>query len=230
MPLSPEGFDAVAFDLDGTLIDSAPDLAAATNRMLIAMHGEPLPFARIRAFIGDGVDQLVTRSLSESFGERGCEAALRSEALSLFRGFYAEDLFVDSRVYAGVAPALRSLERGGIARCCVTNKDSTFALPLLEAAGLSGLLGMSFCGDRVEERKPAAALLLKACAWLGVSPQRMLYVGDSAKDVAAARAAGCSSAVVTYGYGAADAMRAGPDVIVASLTELRGLGSGRGVA
>lgn len=215
-----ENIRAVAFDLDGTLIDTAPDLGAAANTMLKMLGHETLPAHRFRALIGDGIDQFIARTLTESLGEAPPRAAL-PDAAALFGRLYGERLFEHSRVYPGVPEALRTLDHAGIALCCVTNKHSVFAMPLLEAAELRDFFAFTLCADRVEERKPNPDLLLAACDRLGVTPGEMLYVGDSHTDIAAADAAGCRVLVVDYGYdhgGAPDAVR--PDAIIGNLTEI----------
>jgi len=215
-----ESMRAAAFDLDGTLIDTAPDLGAAANRMLETFGYKSLPEHRISALIGDGIDQFIGRALTESLGEAP-PRAVRHAAAALFGRLYGERLFEDSRVYPGAPEALRALGYAGIALCCVTNKHSVFAIPLLEAAELHDFFAFTLCADRVEERKPNPALLLAACDRLGVKPGEMLYVGDSHTDIAAADAAGCRVLVVDYGYnqgGALDAVR--PDVMIGNLTEI----------
>jgi len=97
--------------------------------------------------------------------------------------------------------ALRSLADAGIALCCITNKDSMFAEPLLQEAGLGGFFAFTLCADRAEDRKPSPNMLLAACSRLGIAPAEMLYVGDTSMDIAAARAAGCPVIAVSYGYG-----------------------------
>ncbi len=214
---------AVAFDLDGTLVDSAPDLAAAANAMLEVLGHARLPEPRIAALIGNGIDRLVEAALAASTG-RAAEAGPLAAATALFRRCYAERLFDRSRVYPGVIEGLAALDAMGVARCCITNKASAFTLPLLEAAGLSGRLGFALCADRSEERKPAPTLLLAACRRLGIAAADMLYVGDSRIDIAAARAAGCPVAVVDYGYHQGFSLAAErPDWIIASVAELPAL-------
>jgi len=192
---------AIAFDLDGTLIDTMPDLTRAVNLTLSMLGARELPEARVRALVGDGVEQLVLRAVSESLGGPPRHSAHRVAALDLFRRVYRNGLYRQSRVYAGVTQTLRSLSSAGISLCCITNKDSAFALPLLEQAGLSRLLTLTLCADRPQDRKPSPNMLLAACSRLGVLPGKMLYVGDSGVDVAAARAAHCPVVLVTYGYG-----------------------------
>ena len=227
MPRRLPGLRAVGFDLDGTLVDTAPDLAAAMNGVLAALGARTLPYERIRAMIGGGIEHLVARALRASLGAEMAAEALQADALARFRVTYGARLYEDSRLYPGVLETLRSLAAEGLALGCVTNKHSAFSVPLLRAVGLEGVLGFTLCADRFEDRKPQPNLLLAACRLLGVPPRAMLYVGDSQRDVQAAHAAGCRSALVTYGYGRSEEP-AGPaaDILVDRLEELDGLGSG----
>jgi phosphoglycolate phosphatase len=212
---------AVAFDLDGTLIDTMGDLAAAVNLTLSMLGARELPETRVRALVGNGVEQLVLGALAESAGNTPTHAAQRSAALALFRRLYAQGLFKRSKVYPGVVKALRSLTDAGILLCCITNKDSVFAEPLLQEAGLSALFAFTLCADRPQDRKPRPDMLLAACARFGITPAAMVYVGDSAMDIKAARAAGSPVIAVSYGYGkehAVDDVR--PDGWIDDLTEL----------
>ena len=201
MPKPTERIRAVAFDLDGTLIDTMGDLTAAVNLMLSMLGARELPDPRVRALVGNGVDQLVLRALNESVGNTPTQAAQRPAALALFRTLYGQGLFQRSKVYPGVVQALRSLADARISLCCITNKDSVFAEPLLKAAALSELFAFTLCADRAEDRKPSPNMLLAACSRFGIAPAEMLYVGDSDVDIAAARAAGSPVIAVTYGYG-----------------------------
>jgi len=211
---------AAAFDLDGTLVDTAPDLGAAASSMLETLGYRSLPEHRIPTLIGDGLEQFIRRALAESLGEVPPPAVLHA-ATALFGRLYGERLFEESRVYPGVPEALRALEYAGIALCCVTNKHSMFAMPLLEAAGLRDFFSFTLCADRAADRKPRPDLLLAACTHLAVEPAEMLYVGDSHTDVVAADAAGCRSVMVDYGYDNGlplDESR--PDAIIGNLTEI----------
>ena len=213
-------FRAIAFDLDGTLIDTAPDIAAAANAMLVRLGYPSLPEGDVAGLIGHGIERLVAGALAASTGTR-VDPALRSRATALFRDCYGERLFVRSRVYPGVVDALDALAASAVPVCCVTNKPSAFALRLLDAAGLSTRLLFALGADRPEERKPAPRLILAACARLAVPPRELLYVGDSPIDVDAARAAGCPVAVVDYGYGGPDvANNLHADATVGSLVQL----------
>ena len=218
MPPLAERFRAIAFDLDGTLVDTAPDIATATNDMLEALGCTPLPAGDIVALIGHGVDRLVADALRRSTGRRA-EPGTLSRATALFRDCYGERLFEESRVYPGVIDALDALAAHGVRTCCVTNKPTAFALRLLDAAALSARMLFALGADRPEERKPAPHLLLAACARLAVAPQELLYVGDSRVDIEAARAAGCAVAVVEYGYDAHLA-ESNADATIGSLTQL----------
>jgi phosphoglycolate phosphatase len=221
MPKLVERFRAAAFDLDGTLVDTMPDLTAAVNLMLGMLGANELPEDRVKALVGNGVDQLVIRALTESLGKPPAYPAQRSAALTLFRRVYGNTVYKKSEVYPGVVQTLRSLSDAGITLCCITNKDSVFALPLLEQAGLARYLKFTLCADRIEDRKPGPGMLLAACSRLGIAPAEMLYVGDSGIDVAAARAAGCPVVTVTYGYGKHHpGQGAHPDGIVDSMSEI----------
>jgi len=216
-----EPFRAAAFDLDGTLIHTMPDLAAAVNLMLGSLGERELPESRVRAFVGGGVELLVQRALAESLNGQAPHEAQSSAALTLFGRLYSQALFKRSRIYPGVDRALRSLAEAGVSLCCVTNKSSRFALPLLELAGLSGLFAFTLCADRPQDRKPGPQLLLSACSRLRISPAQLLYVGDSRVDIAAARAAGCRIVAVSYGYDTPELLEnAQPDGIVDTLADL----------
>jgi phosphoglycolate phosphatase len=211
MPKLADRIRAVAFDLDGTLIDTMGDLSVAVNLMLSMLGARELPEPSVRALVGNGVDQLVLRALAESAGNTPTHSAQRSAALALFRRLYGQGLFKRSKVYPGVVQALGSLSDAGISLCCITNKDT----------GLSGFFAFTLCADRAEDRKPSPTMLLAACSRLGIAPAEMLYVGDSTLDIEAARAAGSPVIAVSYGYGkehANDEVRA--DGLVDELTGL----------
>lgn len=223
MPRLVERVRGAAFDLDGTLVDSAPDIADAANAMLKLLGYPLLAEHRITAMIGGGVDLLIERALAQSSGAAPRTDALRG-AGDAFRRDYATRLFQRSRVYRGVREGLETLTKSGLRLCCVTNKASLFALPLLDAAGLSKFFSFILCADRPEQRKPDPALLLETCRRFEVRPEELLCVGDSAADVAAARAAGCPIAAVSYGYnGERPVALERPDWLIDSLTQIAGL-------
>jgi phosphoglycolate phosphatase len=190
---------AVGFDLDGTLIDTLPDLATALNAMLAQFSHAQLPEARIRSLVGDGAESLVQRALAAA-AQPGLAPPPAREALAIFKELYARQLFSRSRVYPGVMPTLQALTRAGLALCCITNKDETLAQPLMREAGFEPHLAFTIGTRTREDRKPRPAMLLRACARLAVAPANMIYVGDSTVDMQAARAAGCRAVGVSYGY------------------------------
>ena len=220
---------AVAFDLDGTLIDTLPDLAGAVNAMLTALGTRTLPQERIKELIGDGADKLVARAVAEALTGKAAPdipaadelGAKQAQGMELFFHYYGEHLLSHSRVYPEAARTLRGLADQGVAVCCVTNKSSRFALPLLEQTGLSALLEFTLCADRAQDRKPSPVLLLEACGRLDVTPREMLYVGDSHTDVMAAHAAGCGAVAVTFGYHKPGSLeRVKPEATVSSLMQI----------
>lgn len=219
MPKLIDGIEAVSFDLDGTLVDTAPDLGAAANMMLIMLGGRPLPDDQIPSLIGAGIDALVTRVLARS--GIAPDPALHSMAGALFRNLYGQRVFERSRIYPGVVMTLHNLRAHGRTLYCVTNKERKFALPLLQLAGLDGFFASVFCADRPEDRKPSPNLFISACTHACVEPARMLCVGDSRADISAARSAGCRIVAVDYGYHHGQPLEElRPDGIVSNVQEL----------
>lgn len=216
-PLPPRRYRAALFDLDGTLVDTAPDLAAAANRMLADLGRAALPDDRIRDFVGKGVVNLVNKCF-EASGGGGEEDRTRAHAV--FERHYSAGIADRSRPYPGVVDGLEALERAGIAMGCVTNKAGRFTEPLLELTGLRRFFGVVVSGDTVERRKPHPDPMLYAAGKLGASPAETLVVGDSLNDVQSARAAGCAVVVVPYGYREGLSLEdLGADAVVASVEE-----------
>ncbi len=211
----------VLFDLDGTLVDTAPDLTAAVNRTLTRFEREPVRETEVRAWVGDGARALVRRALTRSEpAEDDCVDA----AFDLFWRFYGDALCVRSRSYPGARDALVSLRRGGMALGCVTNKPAAFARPLLRALHLAEYFDTVVAGDSLPVKKPSPEPLLLACEKLAVSPKQSVFVGDSANDVRAARAAGMRVICVSYGYNQRqDLIALGADALVDSLTDVAAL-------
>jgi phosphoglycolate phosphatase len=206
---------AVLFDLDGTLLDTAPDLASAANRMLADLGRPAIGEDGIRDYIGKGVVNLVNRCVEATGG--GSEADI-GRALESFERHYLAGIADRSRPYPGVVDGLEVLARAGIAMGCVTNKVGRFTEPLLERTGLRRYFGVVVSGDTVERKKPHAEPLLYAAGKLGAEPGATLMVGDSLNDVRSARAAGCPVVVVPYGYREGLALEAlGADAVVASV-------------
>lgn len=220
----------VAFDLDGTLVDSAPDLALAVSAMLDDIGAHPLPQHEIIAMIGDGIDALVARALRAALGRSASEDE-QMYCLPRVIARYGECVVQHSRLYPGVEHTLAALRERGKQLCCITNKYSQLTLPLIEAMRIGDHFDHILCAESAAERKPAPLLLERAFALCAVAPRTVLMVGDSCDDVAAARAAGCQVAAVRYGYSAPQRLLdAGADWLLDSLQELprlQRLSSGR---
>jgi phosphoglycolate phosphatase len=210
---------AVLFDLDGTLLDSAPDLAAAANRMLAELGMAPRDPGVIATYIGKGIPRLVERTLTGVL-DATADAAVFARALPIYERYYAEESGRRSVPFSGVVDGLRMLREAGLPLACITNKAERFTVDLLERTGLSGFFGAVVCGDTVARKKPDPEPVLAACARLGVRAPEALMIGDSANDVQAARAAGCPVWCVPYGYNEGRPVESlGCDAIVPDLAE-----------
>ena len=190
---------AVMIDLDGTLLDTASDLAAAANRMLRELGRAELLRATIQSYIGKGIQRLVKRTLTGSLDSEP-DAGLFAQALPIYERAYANTLCVDTRPYPGVVEGLNALREMSFRLACVTNKAEIFTLPLLRATGLLDYFEIVLAGDSLPKKKPDPMPLLHACKHFGILPQERLLIGDSLTDTAAARAAGCHVFCVPYGY------------------------------
>ncbi len=217
------------FDLDGTLVDSAPDLAAAVNAALGDL-GLPLRNEeQVRAWVGNGTRMLVQRAVAGDM--RGaCDPGLQERAFALFLEHYARTLCERTRPYPSVPETLQRLVDEGYLLACVTNKLARFTLPLLAHLGLARHFGAVISGDSAPAPKPDPSPLYSAAAALGAADppaacrEHALMVGDSVTDVWAARAAGSVVICVRYGYNhGTDILEAGPDGVVDSLAELHEL-------
>jgi phosphoglycolate phosphatase len=190
---------AVAFDLDGTLVDSAPDIQHALNDALKKDGLQRFELDQVRAWIGDGPDALIARALAaQSLADAGDELRQR-----LRRGFDVATLaapLVGGTVYPGILDLLAALHRM-LPMVAITNKPTPLARAVLDAAQVLPFLEGVQGADTPALRKPAPAMLLAACERLGVAPQEMLMVGDSAPDMQSAHAAGCPAVLVGWGYG-----------------------------
>ena len=210
---------AVTIDLDGTLADTIPDLAAAANTMLGELGAAALHVDRIRTFVGKGIPKLVERALADAF-LGGVPRELMARALPVYERCYAACNGRHSALYPGVREGLERLRAMGLPLACVTNKSGRFTAPLLEQLGLAGYFEQVVAGDTLPSKKPDPAQLLHACEAFGVAPGEMLVIGDSVNDAEAARAAGCPVFCVSYGYNEGrDVRELDVDAIVGSLFE-----------
>ena len=211
---------AVLFDLDGTLIDSAPDLAGACNEMRVERGLAALPYPELRRMVGSGARGMVGASFGLVPGQPGYEA-LRDE----FLGRYEARMTRETKVFEEMLPVLAWLADEGIRWGIVTNKATRFAAPIVAALGLAARCSTLVCGDTVAHAKPHPAPLLEAAGRLDVVPGDCVYVGDDRRDVDAGRAAGMRTVVAAWGYlGAGDAPAAwGADHLIDRPDELPGL-------
>ncbi|HWV08298.1 MAG TPA: phosphoglycolate phosphatase [Pseudomonas sp.] len=189
----------VMFDLDGTLVDSVPDLAAAVDKALLTLGRPAAGVERVRDWVGNGARVLVRRALAGSLQHEHVDDALAREALELFMAAYAESHTLTT-VYPGVPEVLDALQQGGVALAIVTNKPERFVAPLLDEKGLGDYFRWIVGGDTLPQQKPDPAALLHVLELAGIPRSQALFVGDSRNDVLAARAAGVTCVALSYGY------------------------------
>ena len=191
----------ILFDLDGTLINSAPDLALAVNHMLKTLKREIFTEDTIHEWVGNGALVLVQRALSgDRMIDETLDAKLVDDALKIFLDFYAENLCISTVAYPHVSVTLKILKGMGYRLAIVTNKPFAFVAPILEGLELDNLFELILGGDSLPQKKPDPAPLLYVCEKLGVSVEECVMVGDSKNDILAANACGMQSVGVTYGY------------------------------
>jgi len=188
---------AVIFDLDGTLVDSASEIAAALNRTLEELGLASLERPAVEGMIGRGVRVLVERALGQVEGGGLIEI---DPAVERFEAHYAQTVGTDARLFAGVLPGLRRLAEAGLAMSVVTNKPRFFTEMLLERLEIDSFFKGVVAGDDGIRRKPHGDMLLSACERMGTLPVESLMLGDSDNDILAARSAGCPVWCVPYGY------------------------------
>ena len=190
---------AVILDLDGTLLDTAADLAAATNLMMIELGREPLPQATVASYIGKGVEILVHRALGGSLDAR-VDHDLHTRGHDAFMRHYQVENGRHSRPYDGVVEGVAAMRAKGLRLACVTNKPKSFADPLLAHFGLAQCFELIVGGDTLPLRKPDPMPMLHVAQRFEVDPLKIVAIGDSLNDALAARAAGMPVFAVPYGY------------------------------
>jgi len=192
--------EAVLFDLDGTLVDSVPDLAEGVDRMLAQLGRPAAGEAAVRQWVGNGARVLVERALAGGFATEQLVTEDVDVALALFLEAYADCCSASTRLYPGVLKCLTALQDQGVAMGCVTNKPGRFTGDLLRAMELDGFFGGVVSGDTCRRKKPDPEPLLHCCELLAVDQVQTLMVGDSGNDILAARNAGMPVVAVSYGY------------------------------
>ncbi|WP_028695754.1 phosphoglycolate phosphatase [Pseudomonas cremoricolorata] len=189
----------VMFDLDGTLVDSVPDLAVAVDHMLLEMGRPPAGIEAVRQWVGNGAQVLVRRALAGGIDHAAVDDALAEQGLALFMEAYARS-HEHTVIYPGVRDTLRWLRKRGVEMALITNKPERFVAPLLDQMKIGEYFRWIIGGDTLPQKKPDPAALLFVMQMAGVTPQQSLFVGDSRSDVLAARAAGVQCAALSYGY------------------------------
>ena len=209
----------VMFDLDGTLVDSAPDIAWCVDQMLLEMGLPEAGLDNVRTWVGNGAQKLIERTLAYYDRDTGPEAV--EAALDIFKNLYRNHLAELSVLYDGVEACLQTLKDEGCILACVTNKPVEFAGPMLDELQIAGYFEMVVGGDCLPAKKPDPMPLQHVMDTFACMPEETLMVGDSRSDMVGAQNAGCRSVCVTYGYNQGENMSMyEPDLMVDSLTEL----------
>jgi phosphoglycolate phosphatase len=212
--------EMILIDVDGTLVDSVPDLAYCVDAMMAKLGGPPRGEDEVRNWVGNGVERLVRRALTGSLDGEPDEADFE-RAYPLFLDLYADNTSKRSCLYPGVRAGVDMLKAAGYPLGCVTNKAAQFTEPLLKDLGLYGDFSIVISGDTLPKKKPDPAPLLHAAEFFGCAPEAALMIGDSVSDVRAARAAGFRIICMSYGYNhGVDIRDAQPDAVVDRMTEI----------
>lgn len=215
--------ELIMIDVDGTLVDSVPDLAWCVDETMkqigLPVRGE----AAVRNWVGNGVVRLVERAvINDLYAEHDVD--LFNKAMPIFNELYAENTSKRSNLYPGVREGLDYLKTTGIKIGCITNKAEQFTHPLLKDLGIWDEFEIVISGDTLEKKKPDPLPLLHGARELGANPENSLMLGDSTSDVKAARAAGFAIICMSYGYNhGEDIHDSNPDAVIDSMAELKSL-------
>ncbi len=213
----------ILIDLDGTLVDSVPDLAFCVDAMMERLGRPPHGEAKVRNWVGNGVERLVRRALLGQLEGEPDEADFQ-RAYPVFLELYRDNTSRRSQLFPGVRDGLDWLQAAGYRLGCVTNKAAQFTEPLLRDLGVRDFFEIVISGDTLPRSKPDPLPLLHAAAHFGAEPAVALMIGDSISDVKAARAAGFTIFCMSYGYNHGQDIRDyHPDAVLDSLTEVQGL-------
>lgn len=193
--------NVLLFDLDGTLVDSAPDLALALNRTLAEFNKQQFDQQIIRSWVGNGARVLVQRGLSGSATiNEQLDNTFVEQALTVFLAHYQQCLCIESALYSDVKEGLFSLKTAGYRLAIITNKPAVFIEPILQGLAIDSIFELLIGGDTLPQRKPDPAPLHYALAQMQVTAEQCLMIGDSKNDILAAKAANIDSVGLTYGY------------------------------
>ncbi|MFV1984335.1 MAG: phosphoglycolate phosphatase [Thiohalomonadales bacterium] len=213
--------EMVLIDVDGTLVDSVPDLAYCIDEMMLAIGQSAYGEVKVREWVGNGVERLVRRALIGKLdGEPDQE--LFEKAYPIFMELYAENTCKRSCLYPGVKEALDYLVNSKVKLGCVTNKAAQFTIPLLKTLGIFDIFSIVISGDTLPRKKPDPLPLIHGAEFFKVKPENALMLGDSISDVKAARAAGFQIICMSYGYNhGIDIRESNPDAVVDSMIEIK---------
>ncbi len=215
--------EMVLIDVDGTLVDSVPDLAYCVDEMLKALDMPVRGEEAVRHWVGNGVERLVRRGLINALDGEPDEA-LFEKAMPIFNELYAVNTSVRSCLYPGVKEAMEFLKSTDVKIGCVTNKAAQFTLPIIKDLGIADYFEIVVCGDTLAKKKPDPLPLLHSAEQLGVKPENALMLGDSMSDVKAARAAGFDIICMSYGYNHGESIHdSNPDAVVDSMAEIKNI-------
>lgn len=211
---------AIAFDLDGTLIDSVPDLTVATQEALTELGLKSCSEAQVRTWVGNGAEMLMRRAMSHALGTDVEQTALDT-AMPIFMHHYQENLEKHSALYSDVHQVLQTLFDAGFKLAVVTNKPYRFTMPLLNAFGINDFFSLVLGGDTLAKMKPDPLPLQHLLHEWQLEKTELLMVGDSKNDILAAKAAGIASIGLTYGYNyGEDIGLSGPDAVCEQFSEI----------
>lgn len=211
----------IMIDVDGTLVDSVPDLAYCVDETMKAIGKKPWGEAQVRHWVGNGVPKLVERSLTGEL-EGTPDQVEYDQAYPIFLELYSHNTSVRSCLYDGVKEGLDYMKAQGYTLGCVTNKDEQFTLPILKDLGIFDYFGIVVSGDTLSKKKPDPLPLLHSAEFFGIDPQHSLMLGDSVSDVKASRAAGFEIICMSYGYNHGNDIRdTNPDLVIDSMAELK---------
>ncbi len=210
----------IMIDVDGTLVDSVPDLAYCVDEMMVELGMERRGEDKVRHWVGNGVSKLVERAISGEL-EGQLNKELFNKAYPIFLNYYAENTAKRTCLYKGVREGLNYLSSQGYYLGCVTNKATQFTHPLLKELGIFDYFKIVISGDTLTKKKPDPMPLLYGAEYFGVRPEECLMIGDSVSDVKASRSAGFDIICMSYGYNHGNNIAdEKPDLVIDSMTEL----------
>ncbi|WP_428088083.1 phosphoglycolate phosphatase [Candidatus Thioglobus sp.] len=211
----------IIIDVDGTLVDSVPDLSFCVDETMKALGKKPWGEAQVRQWVGNGVSKLVERTLTGKL-EGAPDKGEYDQAYPIFLELYAQNTSKRSHLYAGVKEGLDYLKAQGYTLGCVTNKAAQFTLPILKNLGIFDYFGLVVSGDTLEKKKPDPLPLLHSAKFFNIEPKDSLMLGDSVSDVKASRAAGFEIICMSYGYNHGNDIRdTKPDLVIDSMAQLK---------